>query len=269
MKTFLGWSSGALCGAILLAQSAAAFPNIDSALVTLRVFNDDTNSVASFVNNYPSVISISDTQVDGDGVPGEFANRHNFRLSDNGGANPALFLNGDGFAVSADVTITGTANAEGGLNISPWWSLDVDGNFMINTGSGEVAIFGGRLPFYSFTANHGRTYTRGTTVRLGATYDPNSLTQADPATIQYSYTDGSGTYLSPLIPFDEGNPNEDPPHGRWGLLNPFAVGGYFQVPIAAGNPENGAEIRWGNISYVPEPASVLLLLAAGALLRRR
>jgi len=67
----------------------------------------------------------------------------------------------------------GTGNGEIGLRLSPWWSPDVDGVFMLNTASGEIACFGGRLPFYSFTGNHGQTYVKGTSVTLSIALSAN------------------------------------------------------------------------------------------------
>ena len=61
--------------------------------------------------------------------------------------------------------------------------------FNFRTTDGEIAVFGGRLPFYSFTGSQGITYTKGDTVRVGVIYDPHSLSMADPATIQYNRDD--------------------------------------------------------------------------------
>jgi hypothetical protein len=161
-------------------------------------------------------------------------------------------MNNDAFRFYADVTLTGTANCEGGLNLSPWWSQDYDGVFMIKTYDGEIACWGGRLPFYSFTADHGLTYVKGTTVRLGLIYDPHSLTEEDPATIQYFYTDvGGTTYASPVLPFDMGNPAEDPPYGLWGILNDARLGGYFLVQVNDQIPGNWGQIDFENMVYVP------------------
>ena len=62
---------------------------------------------------------------------------------------------------SADVTLSGTGDGEAGLQISPWWSPNVDGRFNVRTPDGEVACFGGRLPFYSFTGDQGRVLREG------------------------------------------------------------------------------------------------------------
>jgi hypothetical protein len=255
-----------LASVILLVGSAVASPAINAAVVNTRVFNDAPGSTVTTSNLYPSSIWVQDAGLYN--AAGGFANRHNFRLSDDGGIGEAVFLNNDGFALSADVKLSGTATEEGGLNVSPWWSHEVDGTFMINGGSGEVAIFGGRLPFYSFTSNYGLHYAMGSTVRLGVAYSPEELNSGHPGIIRYSYTAGGTTYRSPWIAFDMGNPAEDPPYGLWGILNDARVGGYFQAQVSHDNPDNMGRIDWSNISYVPEPASLLLVALAAAFFRR-
>jgi hypothetical protein len=261
---------------------ASASPLIDSAIVKERIWNDAPYSTFTYTNLYPGLIQMRDENLDQTG----WANRHNFRLSEDGGISEAVFMNGDAFAFSADVTINGTANIEGGLNLSPWWSKDVDGVFMLKTDVGfeEVSCWGGRLPFYSFTANHvdpntgqGLVYQKGTTVRLTMIYSPNSLTEQDPGRIQYIYKlydpDGAGplvgfTIKSPHLKFDEGNPAE--PYGLWGILDDARVGGFFMPKVDSGTPGNWGEISFENMSYVPEPAAMWLLgLGLVVALRRR
>ena len=269
-----------LAGALLVVAlgfvvDASASPAVNGALIKPRIWNDAGYSTFTSGNTYPAQIWMNDANLD----QGGWANRHNFRLSDDGGATAAVFMNGDAFELSADVTITGTANVEGGLNLSPWWSKDVDGVFMVNTEhqpwlppgtGGEIAIFGGRLPFYSFTGNYGLLYDKGTTVNLKMQYVPGGLSAASPGFVKYVLKMGASTYYSPWLAFDQGNPAEDPPYGLWGDLNDARVGGYIQVP--AGADPNWGRIDFSNMSYapIPEPASLALLgLGALAAIRRK
>ncbi len=255
----------AVAGLAVVSANAAA-PAVDSAIIKTRIFNDHPDSIVTTVNSYPASILIKDEKLDGAG----WANRHNFRLSDNGGVSAAVFMNDHEFSLFADVTITGSAPAEGGLELAPWWSKDVGGVFMVHAGTGEIASFGGRLPFYSFTADQGLTYTKGETVRQGIIYTPNSLTELDPATIEYVLIQDGITYTSGPLGFDMGNPAEDPPYGLWGILNDARLGGYVQIQGQHENPDMWGQIEFGNIVFVPEPAALALLALGGlAVLRRR
>jgi hypothetical protein len=131
-----------------------------------------------------------------------FANLHGWSFSEDGGATASLFKNSSNFVACAFFKIDGNGQGEGGLRFGPWWSPLTDGRFMANSEAGhvpagEVAAFGGRLPFYSFTGNFGVTYVRGTTVYMRITYKANGLSSGSPATIQYRYIDGTGTYDRP------------------------------------------------------------------------
>jgi hypothetical protein len=257
----------AVLAAAVFSGGVLASPDIDSAIVHTRIWNDADYSTVSFGNFYPSSLWIRDENLDDYG----WANRHNFRLSDNGGISDAVFMNNDAFEFYADVMLTGTADSEGGLNLSPWWSQDVDGVFMLRTSDGEISCWGGRLPFFHFTNEFGITYEKGTMVRLGMIYDPHSLTEEDPGTIEYLYQDINGReYSSGALAFDMGNPDEDPPYGLWGILNDARVGGYFMPLVNNQIPGNWGQADFENMVYVPEPAGLALLSLAGlALLRRR
>ncbi|HEX7879435.1 MAG TPA: hypothetical protein VF720_08500 [Candidatus Eisenbacteria bacterium] len=227
------------------APMASATPNPATASLHLRIFNDDPVSTLTPVNSYPASISITDQKFPG---AGGFANRHAWRFS-NDGTNYLEFQNADHFRFCADLTISGTGEAEAGLQIGPWWSPLVDGTFNVRTTDGEIACFGGRMPFYSFTGSHALTYTKGTTIHLEVIYDPNSLSMADPATIEYKVTYNANNYSSGPIAFDQGNPSEDPPHGQWGMLQPSTVGGHVQYFIGGSGPEGGINATWSNICY--------------------
>ncbi|HEY4759926.1 MAG TPA: PEP-CTERM sorting domain-containing protein [Thermoguttaceae bacterium] len=250
----------------LLASMASPVPavNINSAVIKLRIFNDDPDSLLTFGDNYPASIFIQDLKLDGDGVPFEFANLHVWHLSEND-LNDAVFNNNDGFDISSNLLISGTGNGEAGLQVTPWWSQDMDGRLMVRTDSGEVVAFGGRLPFYNFTGTYGLHYVKGDTIGLEIRYEPNSLTSVDPGTIEYLVTYNNNTYSSGVIPFDQGNPFDDPPYGLWGILNDARVGGFVQPNIGVGNPETYLRADWSSIAYnVPEPATWVLLIVAAA-----
>jgi hypothetical protein len=117
---------------------------------------------------------------------------------------------------------------------------------MANATTGEIACFGGAIPFYSFTVNHGITYTKGTTIHLEETYTAHENISTNPATIQYRVVYNGNTYDSPVLPFGEQNAAECAPHGLWGMLNDGRVGGYFQ-PRA--NSAASLTATWSNITF--------------------
>jgi hypothetical protein len=262
MKTKRAFKSLSLLGAIIAvvvgigANASAAV--IDSAVINARIFNDDPGSALTIVNNYPTLVEVSDTRTG----HGGFANLHNFHLAEAGVEH--AFDNNAAFSFSADLTTSGAGDGDVGIKLSPRWSHNVDGRFNLRTTDGEIAIFGGRLPFYSFTGSQGLTYTKGETVRVGMVYDPNSLSAGDPATIVYNLAMGATDYTSGPLAFTEGNPAEG--FGSWGHLDRARVGGFVQVFSTSGN----LTARWENMSYVPEPATLsFLALGSLAVLRQR
>ncbi len=224
-------------------------PTPNSAALMLRIWNDCPTSNLVVTNNYPAKIEISDTQLSCSG----WANLHSWSLSEDG-STPAAFQNCSQYSFSADLTLDGDGDGAGGLRISPWWSLNSDGQFMVNAGSGEVACFGGRLPFYSFTSAQGLHYSRGDVIHLGVAYVPYSLTEASPARITYTVTYKGVDYTSGPLAFDQGTVSEDPPHGLWGELTPTYVGGFVQPRVGNGNPV-GLTAAWSNIAFTGPPAA--------------
>lgn len=227
-----------------LAGNALATETPSTAVVLERVWNDSFASILTVDNSYPSLIHINDECYG----PLGWANLHLWRFSTDGSA-PQQFLNVDGFSFSADLTISGSGDGEAGLQIAPWWS-QADGRFNVRTPDGEVACFGGRLPFYSFTGSQGVSYVEGTTVRLTVIYRTNAdMGLTSPATIEYIYDDGIA-HSSGELPFDEGNPAEAEEHGAWGILTPAYAGGHFQYNNMSGAGEGADfDVQWGNISF--------------------
>jgi hypothetical protein len=219
------------------------------------IFQDCPISTVTFVDAYPALVSIEDANTI---CPSGFANLHDWDLSTDGGATSMLFNNGDPFKFSALLTITGEKDGEAGLRLSPWYDANgVEGRFNVRSTDGEIAVFGGRLPFYNFTATYGIHYVKGTTIYLEFTYAPNSLSSSDPGTIEYRVIYNGHLYTSGPKPFDQGNPAEDPPHGQWGLLTGGTGGGYLQSFIAGGTP-GGVKATWEDqkfLKFEPVPAT--------------
>lgn len=232
------------------AASASATPTPNSIKAFERVFNDCPISTVNTVNNYPTSVSITDSW---DGGCIAFANLHLWDFSGDAGATSLNFGNNSSYKFKATVTLSSTSgNLEGGIRLRPWWSA-TDGRFNARTSDGEIACFGGRLPFYSFTAApHLLTYASGNPITMEIEYQGHSLNASQPATIQYRVTYLSVTYSSPELPFDQGNPSEDPPHGLWGALDPAYAGGFVQVNNGSGG--SGYSATWANVEFTVLPS---------------
>lgn len=243
--------AGATLGALaFVATSAFATPNINSAVLKLSHFNDCPTSTITGINNYPASISVEDH--DSFGACFGWANLHAWSFSADG-STAAEFANNAAFSFSCEMTINrlgGEANdgTEAGIRISPWWSPFTDGRINCRIPDGEIACFGGRLPFYTFTGSHGMLATAGTPITLEMIYRPNGLSMASPGTITYNVTIGATSHTSGPLAFDMGNPAEDPPYGLWGILNQARAGGFMQGPNGSG-PDNHMKVTWNNIQF--------------------
>lgn len=231
-----------LAAVLTIAGTALATDLPDGAVINERIWNDCPTTILTSTNNYPALISINDQK---QFCQNGWGNRHNWRFA-LGGSDMDLGNEG-GFRFCADMTISGTGNGEAGLNVSPWWSQDVDGVFMCNGNTGEISCWGGRLPFYSFTVEDGATYTLGETVHMAITYLPNELLESNPGTIEYELVAGGVFYTSGPLAFSEGNPAE--PYGLWGILNEARAGGYFLHTLQEGDPDGYVQVDWANICF--------------------
>ncbi len=156
-------------------------------------------------------------------------------------------MNSDGFHYKATLVLNG--GGEGGLSMAPWYSPDADGLFSVRTTDGEIACFGGRMPFFTFTGAFGLVYVNNTPITLGIDYVPRGLSAVSPAQVTYTVRYNNVDYTSGPLDFDQGNAAEDPPHGLWGALNPWYAGGHvkaFQFP--AGQP-HGIVADWTDITF--------------------
>jgi hypothetical protein len=240
---------------LAISSVAAATPNPNSAVLHLRVFNDCPISVLTTSNLFPASITISDQNQPPQPLCAGFANLHTWRFSQDG-VNAIQFQNGDAFQYEFDFLLNGAG--EGGLSLSPWFSPDADGLFNVRTTDGEIAVFGGRLPFFSFTGAFGLLYTNNTPIHLAVSYNPRGLSAASPAQVVYTVVYGGNTYTSGPLNFDQGNPAEDPPHGQWGALTPWYAGGHVKMFVFPAGQPHGVAAQWNNIQWNTEPTALAL-----------
>ena len=229
--------------AVGFASAEAATPIPNSAIVLQRLYNDCPISTVSSINAFPGSISISDSW---NGLCVGFANGHVWNFSGDGGATSLNLGNNGNYKFRATMVLSGTGTVEGGIHIAPWWQ-NMDGRFQARIPDGEVACFGGRLPFYSFTFNDGVVYVAGTPITMEIEYHGNGLSAVAPGAIQYRLLYGGNSYSSPVLFFDEGNTAEDPPHGLWGSLDPSLVGGVVQVNNGSGGENYNA--TWTDVTF--------------------
>lgn len=233
----------------LVASTAMATPSPDGISFTTRIFDDCPFSTLTTTDVYPSSIVIDDANLS----CGGFANLHTWTFMS--GGTEAVFNNDSWFKFSADMVISGSSEGEAGLRLSPWWSPYVDGRVNVRTTDGEIACFGGRLPFFSFTGAFGVRYTKGETINIEIMYQAQALTSANPAFIVYTLNYDGSTYTSGPLVFDEGNPSE--PYGTWGMLDNGRAGGFVQPFLQAGNPEAQLNATWSNVQFSElQPISV-------------
>jgi hypothetical protein len=238
----LRWSTVAVT--MLLAMPAAA--EIDGLFVSERFFNDfPTTTLMITTSNSvnPGMAEIDERGFDTG--PGGFANRHDILLSADGGLTPNVFSISDPFTIKTEVTLDVGSNSprkEAGIRVNS--PVTGDAQFIINSDAGEIVAFGGGAPFFSFGNNGmGNGYTPGSTILMGMSYVPGS-----PGQVEYFIDRGMGMESSGLL--DWAN-LEGGPVG-------FNAGMYGQFSPADNN--DFATLTFGNITYVPEPASIYLLI---------
>lgn len=199
-------------------------PAINSDIVHTRVYNDYPGATLATVNNYPSLVSFSESNVV---APSGYANRDDWRFSNDGGLTDHLFQNNEYWSVSLSLTLTGnpiTPRKEAGIRLDS--SIGGDGLFILDTDLHEIVAFGGALPFYTF----GNTFNSGDTVLMGMTYENIGGVNG----IVYSANGVNSPFLAMS-------------NSEQGVIDGSTLGGYFQIQ-----------------GVIPEP-SVFALLSLGLL----
>jgi hypothetical protein len=241
--------------AILAAVGSAAWGDvndINSVQIEERRFNDYPNSTLVTTNTFPSLVRFDESEFGSGG----FANQHVAWFSPDGGASHYNFARTDQFVMSVDITLDVGSTAprkETGFRFDTFSAGEA---FFIVTSDGEVAAFGGMLPFYSF----GNVYTPGSVAQLSLIYTPDDDGDAfdgDASTFEYVY---NGMSSGALAVSNLEN----------GILDGTQGGFYVQNQPDDNNPNDFSVASFANIRIVPAPAGAAVLGMAGLLgLRRR
>lgn len=197
-RTLLTISVALLTG-LAVAGAVQAAP-INGVLFNERVFNDFPSSIIATTNNFPTLVAINDSNLNG---PPGFANRTDAVMSSDGGVTAKTFGILEGFDISANVTLTDSSNTprkEAGIRINS--PVTGDALFLVNSDAGEIVAFGG--PFFSFGSNgSGNGYTPGQSIFMREIYRPGT-----PGTMEFIINRGMGLESSGLLPWTnlEGGP---------------------------------------------------------------
>src|SRR5664279_4538541 len=128
------------CGAYAQINSGSAVfqnititgdPAINSGIMHPRVYNDYPGATLTSVNNYPALVSFSESNVV---ASSGFANRDDWRFSSDGGLTDHSFQNNEYWSVSLSLTLTAnptTPRKESGLRLNS--SVGGDGLFILDT----------------------------------------------------------------------------------------------------------------------------------------
>ncbi|MGQ0629090.1 MAG: hypothetical protein ACT4PL_13455 [Phycisphaerales bacterium] len=216
------------------------------------------------------------------GEPGGFANRHLAHFSNDGGATPYSFQNNESFRIDTTINVTAGSNnpsaKEAGFTVfnrrtiiegnmeSPNFGMPVtftdEGFMLVKTnggvnGGGEIALFGGALPFFSFNSI-GVSYVPGTTASISFTYfAPGEIGAAA------AYEATFNGFSTGVKFFD--NSADLSGNGLGGGSNIGVRAQNSRFPIIA----DFAITTYGGVSIIPTPGAVAILGLGGLLVARR
>lgn len=253
---------------------ASDFSQINGFSLEARLFNDfaNTNLTINGVN-YPAPVtaaipnpgSLNFTESFAQGAAGNFANKHVAWLSDNGGATRATTNASQPLSLDFDIfmsAVSGSPRKEAGVQINqprPSLGFTDEGQILIASDNGEVAVFGAALPFTGFGAG---TYTLGTTAHVSFQYVPAGVVDPTLGAYRLVFSDAvTGVHDSG---FKVWGVESD---GIAGLTN--AVLGLKDQNQRNPFVADGVTVIYSGINVTPAPTSAALLGLAGLAMGRR
>jgi hypothetical protein len=284
----IGIMTSALAVAVCAGSALADISTVNGYRVEARVFNDFASSNLTIngtsYNGAPSggaIVgpgSVLFQETFAQGTTGNFANKHLAYLSTNAGATPYGHVFGQSFSLNFTARINSGISTEprkeGMLQIENVRPGFTDNGSVLLGSEGEVAIFGGAMPFFSCrvpsSAGVGAVgvtgvdwYTPGTTATVSFSYFAPGVVDPTLGAYRLDFTDSVNGFRSSGLKV-------------WGVegdgVNGFMGGTRFA--FQAQNQRNPAiadssTMEYGNISIVPAPGAAALLGVAGLLAARR
>jgi hypothetical protein len=192
MKIFTRYLFKSALGGLCLAAATGAYAqigSINSAVITPRVFNDFPGATGTYINNYPSSVSLAEAGEFTAGTTG-FANKDIWQFSNNGTTAYTIGVGDTAFTISATLTLgpdTGTLDNEAGWFIgnSNGGFPGGDMQFIAKASQDHFLGFFGGPGFW----NSGTAYTAGTPVTMTMIYQQTGPTSS----MQFLVDAGSGT----------------------------------------------------------------------------
>lgn len=197
------------------------------------------------------------------GEPGNFANKHVAWLSYDGGATRAVTNSQQSFSIDFDVRITapgGSPRKEAGMEVhqprdNGAWT---DEGQLLIASDGEVAVFGGSMPFTGL----GNVYTLNTTAHVKWEYFAPGVQDPTKGAYRLTFTDAvTGVHSSGIkiwgAEFDgvAGHTNAFFGFKSQNQRNPFLA--------------DSSDMLYSNVSIIPAPAALGLIGLAGLAGTRR
>lgn len=282
-----------LCATLVAGAAASALAGdisqVNAFRTETRVFNDfsasnlDVGNIGGPYTNCPtnpmgaqpvvSVPSAGGLQIRdqyGVGMAGNFANKHVGWLSTDGGATRYGHAEAQSFDLSFTVNIGAPAAAprkEAGIEVrNPRPALGyVDEGQLLIASDGEVAVFGGVMPFYSSNVfGGGPWYTVNTTAQVTLRYFAPGVADPTLGAYQILFTDAvTGFHDSGLRLWGAGEPD-----GTKGF------NGGTEFGFKAQNQRNPfinefGDTQYGGVNIVPAPGALALLGLGGLAVTRR